>query len=350
MSLLDIQSIRCCYEQQTVLENFSLEVPAQSIVSLLGPSGCGKTTALRAIAGFEPVNQGEIWLDGRCVSSASHSVPPEQRHLGMVFQDHTLFPHMTVADNVEFGIRKHSRKQRETRAHELLEMVGMGGYETRYPHELSGGQQQRIALARALAPQPSILLLDEPFSGLDTDLRERIALDVRDILKSLNITAVLVTHDQHEAFAMSEQIGIMLNGQILQWDSPYNLYHEPRARFVADFIGQGRFIRGTVMDPLHFATPLGTLHGHQPVDWPSGTEVDILLRPDDVIPDDQGQLHAVVSNIAFKGAEILYTLRFDNDLELLSLFPSHHRLELGARVQTRIEADHVIAFPVKSPI
>lgn len=346
MSLLDIKSIHCRYQQQTVLENFSLEVPRQSIVSLLGPSGCGKTTALRAIAGFEPVIEGEIWLDGHCVSSPRQMVPPEQRHLGMVFQDYTLFPHLTVAENVQFGIRKQSRKQRESNVDRLLELVGMRGFEKRYPHELSGGQQQRVALARALAPEPSILLLDEPFSSLDIDLRARIALDVRDILKSLDITAVLVTHDQHEAFAMSEHIGIMLDGQILQWDTPYNLYHEPQHRFVADFIGQGRFIRGQVIDPLHFHTQLGGLIGHHPVNWPSGTEVDILLRPDDIVPDDQGDLFAVVSNIAFKGAEILYTLKFENDLELLSLFPSHHRLELGARVQTRIDAEHVIAFPV----
>lgn len=346
MSLLKIQSIHCRYQQQTVLQDFSLEVPRQSIVSLLGPSGCGKTTALRAIAGFEPVLEGEIWLDGQCVSRPGQTIPPEKRKLGMVFQDYTLFPHLNVADNVQFGIRRQSRQQRESTVDRLLELVGMRGYEKRYPHELSGGQQQRIALARALAPEPSILLLDEPFSSLDIDLRERLALNVREILKALDMTAILVTHDQHEAFAMSEYIGIMLDGQILQWDTPYNLYHEPKQRFVADFIGQGRFVRGRVIDPLHFQTELGCLVGHHPVLWPNGTEVDILLRPDDVIQDDQGELFAVVSNVAFKGAEILYTLKFDNDLELLSLFPSHHRLELGARVQARIEADHVIAFPV----
>ncbi len=219
-----------------VVKNLSLSLEEGRIGCLLGASGCGKTTVLRAIAGFEPLRSGEIRLGGSLLSSVSFSVPPENRHVGMMFQDYALFPHLTVEKNIGFGLRRWEKQKRRQRVEELLTLAGLESTARRYPHELSGGQQQRVALARALAPEPELLLLDEPFSNLDIDTRERLAFEVRDILKKTGHTAILVTHNQAEAFAIADQIGIMQNGTLVQWDTPYMLNQNPANAFVADFI------------------------------------------------------------------------------------------------------------------
>src|SRR5690606_24854021 len=203
---------------------------------LLGASGCGKTTILRAIAGFEPLRAGTIHLDDKLISSPGQAMEPQDRHVGMMFQDYALFPHLNVEGNVGFGLRRCEKSQRQSRVRELLDLVGLENARHRFPHELSGGQQQRVALARALAPEPELLLLDEPFSNLDVDTRERLAFEVRDILKKTGHTALLVTHNQAEAFAIADRIGIMSCGNIVQWDTPYALHHAPATPFVADFI------------------------------------------------------------------------------------------------------------------
>ncbi|HEY5602436.1 MAG TPA: ABC transporter ATP-binding protein, partial [Gammaproteobacteria bacterium] len=235
-ALIDVKNIECKYRQQTIVKDLSLHVNPGSLVCLLGPSGCGKTTVLRAIAGFEPIYRGMIRINGQEVSRPGYTVVPEKRQLGMVFQDYALFPHMTVLENVAFGLRNNTKNEQQRLAREMLSIVGMDDYGARYPHELSGGQQQRIALARALAPQPKAILLDEPFSNLDVELRKRLSSEVRNILKHRGITAIMVTHDQDEAFALGDNVGVMKDGHILQWDTPFNLYHEPADRFVADFI------------------------------------------------------------------------------------------------------------------
>jgi iron(III) transport system ATP-binding protein len=264
----------------------------------------------------------------------------------MVFQEYALFPHMTVRDNIAFGLhRGPHRRTRAERLEEMLALTDLAPLADRYPHELSGGQQQRVALARALAPKPDLVLLDEPFSNLDTDLRERLTVEVREILRSQGATAIVVTHDQHEAFAIADQVGVMDAGRIVQWDTPYNLYHEPVDRFVADFVGQGRFLPGRLLDPERLATEAGEIRGNRAFVWPPGTEVDVLLRPDDIVPDPDGPLAARVTNKAFKGAEILYTLKLDAGPSLLSLFPSHLNHEVGETVRVRIDAEHLVAFP-----
>lgn len=343
--LLKVEKITCRYGDLPVVEGMSFQVAKGEIVSLLGPSGCGKTTALRAIAGFESISAGRILIDGQAVSEPGRTLAPESRHIGMVFQDYALFPHLTVADNIAFGLRNISPDQRaHTMAH-LLEATGLGGLGARYPHELSGGQAQRVALARALAPKPLLLLMDEPFSNLDVELRERLSLEVRDILKAEGITGILVTHDQHEAFAVSDKIGVMHGGRILQWDTPYNLYHEPEHRFVADFIGQGEFLLGEVIGPDSFRTELGVLQTDKVCADSLGRKVDVLFRPDDIIPDESGDVLAKVVEKAFKGAEILYTLQLPSGSRLLSLFPSHRNHALGEEVRVRIDAQHLICFP-----
>src|SRR5262245_10707256 len=240
--LLEVENLRHAYGQQEVVRGLGFSVARGAIGCLLGPSGCGKTTVLRCIAGFERVREGEIRLGGRTVSSPGMTVPPEKRRIGMVFQDYALFPHLAVAGNIAFGLHGVSSEERSARVRELAQLVGLSAALDKYPHEISGGQQQRVALARALAPRPELLLLDEPFSNLDVDLRERLSHEVRDIIKASGATAVLVTHDQQEAFAMADEIGILHEGRIQQWDIPYNLYHRPANRFVADFVGQGVFL------------------------------------------------------------------------------------------------------------
>ncbi|UOF94139.1 MAG: ABC transporter ATP-binding protein [Bordetella sp.] len=213
-----------------------MNLPSGYIVSLLGQSGCGKTTILRAIAGFEPVRSGEIRVNGHVISSTNIQVPPEKRYIGMTFQDYALFPHLTAEENIGFGLRKLNHSDKTKRIDEMFGLIGLDKLRKNYPHEMSGGQQQRITLARALAPEPNLLLLDEPFSNLDTDLREKIAFEVRDILKKTGHTAILVTHNQFEAFSIADRIGIIFDGKIIQWDTPYNIRNYPANSFVKNFI------------------------------------------------------------------------------------------------------------------
>lgn len=343
--LLELKNIECRYNSSTVVRDLSLRINQGALACLLGPSGCGKTTVLRAIAGFEPVYGGEIVLRGSAVSRPGYTLPPEKRRLGMVFQDYALFPHMDVASNIGFGLRDASKEDRRQTVARLLDVMGLGGLGKRYPHELSGGQQQRVALARALAPQPEMILMDEPFSNLDVELRERLGLEVRDILKSQNIATILVTHDQQEAFALGEMVGIMHQGRILQWDTPFNLYHEPANRFVADFIGQGVFLAGKLLAPDTVETEVGVISGDRAYPWATGTKVDVLLRPDDIVPCMESSLRGEILNKAFKGASIMYTLRLASGSKVLALFPSHHDHAIHEWVGIRIAANHLVTFP-----
>ena len=340
---LELDNISRHFGALRAVDGLTLSLAKGSIGCLLGPSGCGKTTALRAIAGFEPIDGGEIRAHGRVLSRRGFTASPEQRRIGMVFQDYALFPHLNVRDNVAFGLHRLPKPAAHARALEMLSVVGLADYAEHYPHQLSGGQQQRVALARALAPEPELVLLDEPFSSLDVELRERLSAEVRQVLKSLNATALLVTHDQQEAFAVADLVGVMRAGKLEQWDGPYELYHRPATRFVADFIGQGVFIAGEVVAPGEVRTEIGLVRANG-AGWQRGQPVDLLLRPDDVIHDDASELRAEVCQRAFRGAEFLYTLRMPSGTQLLSLVPSHHNHSIGEHIGIRIEPDHVIAF------
>jgi iron(III) transport system ATP-binding protein len=343
---LEVRDVTIAYGGRPVVAEVSFVLEQGAIGCLLGPSGCGKTTLLRAIAGFEPVSAGEIRLQGRRVSAPGETLAPEQRRVGMVFQDFALFPHLTVERNIGFGLRGVSRAGRRVRVGELLELVGMAEAARRYPHQLSGGMQQRVALARAMAPSPEILLLDEPFSSMDTELREGLAREVRDLLKRDGITAILVTHDQLEAFAMADQIAVLGEGRIRQWGTGFGLYHEPADRFVADFIGQGVLLPGTVVDEVRVKTELGRVAGEKPHGLAPGQAVEVLIRPDDMLHDDSSPRRATVVARAFRGAEYLYTLRLASGTQVLCLVPSHHQHALGDDIGVRLEADHLVVFPV----
>jgi iron(III) transport system ATP-binding protein len=338
--LLEVENLRHAYGDHEVVAGLSFSLARGAIGCLLGPSGCGKTTVLRCIAGFEAIREGEIRLAGRAVSAPGLMVPPEKRRIGMVFQDYALFPHLAVAANIAFGLRSASRPEHAARVRELAELVGLSAALDKYPHEISGGQQQRVALARALAPRPELLLLDEPFSNLDIDLRERLSLEVRDIIKASGATAVLVTHDQQEAFAMADEIGVLHQGRIQQWDSAYNLYHRPANRFVADFVGQGVFLPAKARSAGELEIELGVLQGNSQ----GRDDLEVLLRPDDVVHDDDAPTRAEVVHKAFRGAEILYTLRLASGRKVLALVPSHHNHALGEKIGIRLDVDHVVAF------
>ncbi|OIN92445.1 MAG: ABC transporter ATP-binding protein [Comamonadaceae bacterium CG1_02_60_18] len=349
---LELKAVTQSYADKRVIDGLSLALHQGEIGCLLGASGCGKTTALRCIAGFEAIDGGEICIAGQSVSATGRFVPAQERQVGMVFQDYALFTHLSVADNVAFGLRHLSREARRARVRQLLELVGLADEADRQVHQISGGQQQRVALARALAPKPKLLLMDEPFSNLDVALRERLSGEVRDILKLEGSTALIVTHDQHEAFALADRVGVLHAGRIMQWDTPYNLYHQPVNRFVADFIGQGAFLPAEVLSGHQLRTELGELEGEVPSSCNQGgcqqcqrgCRVEVLLRPDDIVHDDASPLLAEVQSKAFRGAEFLYTLGLPSGQRALSLVPSHHDHAIGEKIGIRLAADHVVAF------
>jgi iron(III) transport system ATP-binding protein len=351
MSVLQLSHVCHAYGRHLVVKDLSFSLERGAIGCLLGPSGCGKTTVLRSIAGFEHLTKGEIRLNGAVVSGPGTHVLPEQRRIGMVFQDHALFPHLRVAENVGFGLHGMPERERAARVAELLTTVGLHDVGRKYPHELSGGQQQRVAVARALAPRPDLLLLDEPFSSLDVDLRERLSIEVRDVLKRFGTSAVLVTHDQHEAFAMADVVGVMRDGRIEQWASAYDLYHRPANPFVADFVGQGVLVTGYVVSDREVDIELGRLRASIPGECgpgctacQGGCRVSVLLRPDDVVHDEAAPARGEVVAKAFRGAEFLYTLRLPSGTRVLSLVPSHHDHAIGESIGIRLDVGHVVVF------
>jgi len=336
---------------RAAVDAVSLGLRAGDIGVLIGPSGCGKTTLLRAVAGLEPATGGEILLSGQRVTGQGVHVPPEQRRIGMVFQDYALFPHLDVAGNVGFGLgRALSKADQAARVAEVLALVGLADTQKRMPHELSGGQQQRVALARALAPRPQLLLLDEPFSNLDVDLRERLAHEIRGILKAAHATALFVTHDQLEAFAIGDVIGVMHEGRLHQWDDAYTLYHRPATRFVADFIGHGVFTPATVKRTatgVVVHTALGALTDGAECPLPEAFgwgQCEVLLRADDIVHDDDAPVKAEIVRKAFRGSEFLYTLRLATGETVLAHVPSHHDHKIGEWIGIRPQVDHVVTF------
>ncbi|RMF12951.1 MAG: ABC transporter ATP-binding protein [Gammaproteobacteria bacterium] len=342
---LEVSQLACRYDQTPVLSDVTFHLNRGGLASLLGPSGCGKTTLLRALAGFQDIEAGSIHLSGECLSRPGMTRPPEERRIGMVFQDYALFPHLTVADNIGFGLHRKSRTEARRIVSDMLDLVGLQREADQYPHELSGGQQQRVALARALAPEPELLLMDEPFSNLDAELRLRLSLDVRDILRQRQISAILVTHDQQEAFALADQVGVLHQGRLQQWDTPYNLYHNPVNRFVAGFVGRGSFVPGRLATPDSVSTELGVISGDRAYIWPENTPVDVLLRPDDILLDESAPIRAHIRDKIFSGSSTLYRLNLPSGLALDVLAPSHQDYPVNSEIGLRLEADHLIAFP-----
>ena len=357
-----VQDLIVGYDDTVIVNGLSLELKQGEIGCFLGYSGCGKTTALRAIAGLEQSRDGTVLLNNQCLTDKtdrnSYAVAPAKRGMGMVFQDYALFGHLSVAKNIAFGLNKWSAADKKARVAEMLELVELSEHADKRPNELSGGQQQRVALARALAPKPKLLLLDEPFSNLDVVLRESLAMNVRDILKRTNTTAILVTHDQNEAFALADKVGVMHKGKLVQWATPSELYHEPISPFVAEFVGEGAMIDGIIKEG-HVETALGDIYRRMEVydesgypqyceyDYPNGTPIKVLVRPDDIIHDDESNQTALVVGRVFRGANYLYRLQLDDGQTVLSLVASHHNHEIGSQIGILPILEHVVVFDEK---
>ena len=327
-----------------------VEVWPGEIVSILGPSGSGKTTLLRLIAGFEQPTEGSVRIQGREVSGPRIAVPPEARNVGMVVQEYALFPHLSVERNIAFGLQKLAGEDRSGRVKEVLELVGMNGLGGRFPHELSGGQQQRVALARTLAPNPITVLLDEPFSNLDSSMRQRLRIEVERILRSHSTAAIFVTHDREEAFAMADRVGVMVDGELLQIDTPERVYHFPANAAIARLTGTCDFIPGTVVGNGRVETELGALRCISPDDSLSaGQSVSVLIHPDDLelIPDPEGK--GVVVSREFRGDEVILKVKLDSGGIVRSRRRSFSTLPAGSRVRpSAVKTIPFVAYAVES--
>jgi iron(III) transport system ATP-binding protein len=342
MAVIDVNQVSKRYNQTVAVKRCDLQVASGEILALLGPSGSGKTTLLRLIAGFERPDEGRILISDRTVVDVAGStwVPAEDRGVGMVFQDYALFPHLTVAQNVRFGLRSGSKSDRQSRVEELLRLTELFPLGDRYPHELSGGQQQRVALARALAPRPRVVLLDEPFNGLDPELRPQMRREVAGILRQLGTAAVLVTHDQEEALGMADQVAVIRHGELQQVGTPEDIYYSPTTVFVAGFIGHADFIPGVARGP-QIQTEIGVFPC--PTDVPAGP-VKVMIRHEAVNAKPGGIL-ATVEEREFLGGEILYRLRLPSGstVHLEQRRPVHW--PVGHQVPIEVLLPNVVVFP-----
>lgn len=361
-AILQLDNVTCQFARSAIpaVDRVSLDLAEGELLALLGPSGCGKTTLLRLVAGLETPQHGGIRLAGQLVSGQGHWLPPERRDVGIVFQDYALFPHLTVAENIAFGLQSQSQRAKPAgiiadRVSETIALVGLTGLERRYPHQLSGGQQQRVALARALAPQPALILLDEPLSNLDVQVRLHLRREVRDILKATGTSAIFVTHDQEEALAIADQVAVMRRGQIKQRATPEQLYHQPDSRFVAEFVTQANFIPAQRQGGF-WQTEIGKFPV-QSSRWDAmamddrlvdRASAEIMIRQEDLALVAQVEGALWVRDRQFLGREYCYQLQTASGQTLQARTPITVEVAVGDRVNV-IVADHASrVFPVSS--
>ncbi|MBD3663538.1 ABC transporter ATP-binding protein [Sulfitobacter sp. TSTF-M16] len=352
---LEIKNLRRVYAGRAVVDDVSLQIMPGQVTCLLGPSGCGKSTTLRMIAGVEMQDSGTIHVDGKLICDTVFRVPPERREIGLMFQDFALFPHLSVAENVAFGLKSGSKAERRARVEALLDRVELRRFIDGYPHQLSGGEQQRVALARALAPQPRIMLMDEPFSGLDNRLRDGIRDETLSILKEEDTAVLLVTHEPDEAMRMADEIALMRDGKIVQQGAPYNVYTRPIDRAAVAFFSDANILRAEVSGALA-QTPFGRFLAPG---VPDGTSVEIVFRPQHVridfdrggkgpapTPSDGTAARAVVERARFMGNESLVEFRMDYDGTVLkATVPNVFLPEPGAVMWLTIRRDKCFVFP-----
>jgi iron(III) transport system ATP-binding protein len=347
-TVLELDGVDKSYGSERVIEELSLSVEEGEILTLLGPSGCGKTTTLRLIAGLERPDAGTVVLNDATVSGTDRFVAPEDRGVGVVFQEFALFPHLTAAENVGFGLEGWSDEDRKARVDELLDLVGLEAQGDSYPDELSGGQQQRVALARSLAPEPEVLLLDEPFSNLDVDLRVQMREEVRSIIKKTGVTAVSVTHDQEEAMSVSDRVAVMNDGRIEQVGDPERVFQQPESRFVAGFLGHASFLPGYVHGG-EVTTGLGPIPQSQINGLASTydrTRIDVLVRPDDIkaMPVDSDAADGRIVSRRYLGPTILYEVRLDDETSVQCMHNHDESIPLDTRVRVELDSDHELAW------
>ncbi|MCW8330519.1 ABC transporter ATP-binding protein [Photobacterium sp. SDRW27] len=338
---LSVHNLTCKYNGQAVLQNLSLPVKDNEIVCLLGASGCGKTTLLKAIAGLLPLESGEIQINDRTIVDQHTWLPPEKRNIGMIFQDYALFPHLTVAENIAFGLRDWDKPRITAKVQEMLELVHLTGLDGRYPHQLSGGQQQRVAIARALACEPDLILLDEPFSNIDTQVRHGLIKEIRRIFKAQGVTAIFVTHSREEAFAFADRLAVMNNGVIEQFGCATDLYYRPSSRFVAEFLGTGSYLPATVKNDNQLFTPFGEINLSAEQRYSQETNVEWLLRPQNLKVQPTNEGAGVITEQLFMGDNCRYTVDYQGHTLVVN---SHLILQVGDRVEVKLEPHDPVVF------
>ncbi len=344
MSALVIKKLNCFYQDNQILKDLDIELQNNEIVCLLGESGCGKTTLLRAVAGLQTQASGNISINGLCVNCDDINLPPEQRKVGLIFQDYALFPHLNVFDNIAFSLTKLSKQDKKARVEEVLTLVQLSDYKQRFPHQLSGGQQQRIAIARALAYQPDLMLLDEPFSNLDQHVRFQLIKDIRILLKSRAMSALFVTHSKEEGFAFADKIALMQAGKIIQIGAPQQLYHFPESRYIADFMGKSNYVLLTVENVNSFRSDFGALSSDYAIEFKVGDELQLLLRPEQFAINGSESGQSKVIDIDFLGASKMLSVNFKGKIYIVKQCSQQANYQINDKVDLKILNHDFVLF------
>ena len=340
---LNLQSVKIALDSKVILDDVNLKIDTGEIVSLMGSSASGKTSLIRSIAGFHNISSGVIQIDDQIVDDSIRRSDVAVRNVGVIFQDLALFPHLTVRENICFGLNNIDSAQQQNRAKKLEDLLDIENITNRYPNQISGGQQQRVAIARAIAPKPNLLLLDEPFSALDYELKDNLMNDIMKLIKSENITAILITHSAEEAFKMSDKIAFISNNTITQFANPYDIYHKPVSKEIANFFGISSYIKAKITDSSHINCILGDFVGM--VDqFNKDDKVDLLIRPDDIIHDDDSLFSAKVTEKTFRGSDFLYELELKDGQKIFCYAPSHHNHQVNEVIGIKLELDHLVIF------
>ena len=340
---LNLQSVKIALDSKVILDDVNLKIDTGEIVSLMGSSASGKTSLIRSIAGFHNISSGVIQIDGQIVDDSIRRSDVAMRNVGVIFQDLALFPHLTVRENICFGLNNIDSTQQQNRAKKLEDLLSIENITNRYPNQISGGQQQRVAIARAIAPKPNLLLLDEPFSALDYELKDNLMNDIMKLIKSENITAILITHSAEEAFKMSDKIAFISNNTITQFANPYDIYHRPASKEIANFFGISSYIKAKITDSSHIKCILGDFVGM--VDqYNKDAKVDLLIRPDDIIHDDDSLFSAKVTEKTFRGSDFLYELELKDGQKIFCYAPSHHNHQVNEVIGIKLDLDHLVIF------
>ena len=340
---LNLQSVKIVLDSKVILDDVNLKIDTGDIVSLMGSSASGKTSLVRSIAGFHNISSGLIQIDDQIVDDSIRRSDVAMRNVGVIFQDLALFPHLTVRENICFGLNNIDSTQQQNRAKKLEDLLSIENITNRYPNQISGGQQQRVAIARAIAPKPNLLLLDEPFSALDYELKDNLMNDIMKLIKSENITAILITHSAEEAFKMSDKIAFISNNTITQFANPYDMYHRPNSKEIANFFGISSYITAKITDSSHINCILGDFVGM--VDqYNKDDKVELLIRPDDIIHDDNSLFSAKVTEKTFRGSDFLYKLELKDGQNIFCYAPSHHNHQVNEVIGIKLDLDHLVIF------